>query len=673
VLPRLGVALLLASISTATLRLLRGAAGDPSTWMSSCYVRWLVPPALILFWCAVLLPREAHRLYRAARSHPAWAPVLALLVLLGAAAAVTSGTDLAFEWGGISTRLKRDLVLPNAWATNVVILFAAYAVIFAASSRVGVALLVVTPAYLLLNIATLAKIKYMHSALQPLDVLRLPELAPLFVRFFGIRALALAVVGLGLWIAGLAVVRRHVPTRMSAVQRVALGAGALALLLAFPLGFYLAPTHPRVQTLLGRLGAPDLQYRDEVRRNGLLLSFLSEARVAFVQRPPGYSRAGVIGALRAHARDDVAQRPATPRHVDLILYVVESLMDPDDLGVHFTSDPIPNIRSLRKAQIGGYAIVPERFGGSANTEFEALTGMSMSFLPVGSLPYRQYIRRPLPSLARTLRDLGFATTAVQADAKYYYNRERVYDLLGFQRVIWVNDLAHVERADRPGWPSDRAVVSSVIEASRGRHPFFAFAFPSSTHSPYSQRVYRDSPLDVVDPPVSDRVEELKEYINAIRVADEAIGSLIEYFRSQPDSTIIAVLGDHVAPLSADALSPFFARLAGLSDAERDRRMRRVPLLVWANFPLPREDAELSVNALPSYLLARMGIPVSGFAAVTDEVRLTVPVVGSYLQGPAGEVWRWDSLPASPRVLLESYRLLQYDLLLGKQYALSAGR
>ena len=62
------------------------------------------------------------------------------------------------------------------------------------------------------------------------------------------------------------------------------------------------------------------------------------------------------------------------------------------------------------------------------------------------------------------------------------------------------------------------------------------------------------------------------------------------------------------------------------------------------------------------------MPAEGFLGVTDEVRRRIPVVGSYLQGPAGQIWRWDSLPAVERELLDGYRLLQYDLLLGHQYA-----
>jgi hypothetical protein len=79
--------------------------------------------------------------------------------------------------------------------------------------------------------------------------------------------------------------------------------------------------------------------------------------------------------------------------------------------------------------------------------------------------------------------------------------------------------------------------------------------------------------------------------------------------------------------------------------------------VWANFRLPHEESELSLNALPGYLLEKMHVPPRGFLGFTDEVRRRVPVLGSYMRVPAEE-----------RALLEDYRLLQYDLLLGSQYS-----
>jgi Sulfatase len=331
------------------------------------------------------------------------------------------------------------------------------------------------------------------------------------------------------------------------------------------------------------------------------------------------------------------------------------------------------VRAAGGGRIASHGIVPEQFGGSANSEFEVLTGMTMAYLPVGSLPFRQYIRHPVPSLPRLLGDLGYTTTAVQADAKYYYNREQAYDLLGFDRVVWLSDSAGVERAARPGWPADRAVVNAVIAAARGRRPFFVFAFPSSTHSPYNSGVYRNSSLDVTEPVVGDTAGEVKEYVNALHVADEAIGTLIEYFRRDPDSTIIAIVGDHVAPLSTEALSRFFNGLSGLSQAEQAHRTRRVPLVVWANFRLPAAPDELSLNGLPALLLRNMNVPPTGLLEVSDEVRRRFPVLRSYVRSADGRIWSWESVPAGGRSLLDDYRLLQYDVLLGERYALGKVR
>ncbi len=169
-----------------------------------------------------------------------------------------------------------------------------------------------------------------------------------------------------------------------------------------------------------------------------------------------------------------------------MLYLVESMMDPDEFGVRYTSDPIPTIRSLRRTFPGGWAIVPEAFGGSANTEFEVLTGMSMCFLSQGSLAYRQYLRHPIPSLPRALKEAGYRGTAIQVDPKYFFARENAYHLLGFDDVRWLDESPGIQRATRNSWPSDAAVVDAILDVSRQAEPFFIFAFPASTHAPYNQ-------------------------------------------------------------------------------------------------------------------------------------------------------------------------------------------
>ena len=398
------------------------------------------------------------------------------------------------------------------------------------------------------------------------------------------------------------------------------------------------------------------------------MSFLSEIREAFVSKPSNYSRETVEAALRKHWTPS-GNVPAAGSRVDVIVYLIESLMDPDDLGLRYTSDPIPTIRALAKTNPSGYVIVPEEFGGSANTEFEVLTGMTTCFLPRWSLPYRQYLRRPIPALPMLFRQWGYRTTAVQPDPKYFFNRERAYRLLGFGNVVWLDEFPDVERAAGSTWPSDRAVADAVILASQGLQPAFIFAFPSSTHSPYNRGTYRNSDLGVIDQPASDTLSEIKEYINALRTADRAVGRLIEYFSQQSDSTIIAIVGDHLPPLSASSLQQFFGRLSEMSEADQFRMRRRVPFVIWSNFELAGGEKEFSASGLPSYLLAQMRVPATGFFAATDAIKRNIPVL------PGGSPECGLASPDEPSVsrtqqeLLADYRLLQYDLLMGKQYIL----
>ena len=415
------------------------------------------------------------------------------------------------------------------------------------------------------------------------------------------------------------------------------------------------------------LGAPSGPFRETARSHGIVLTFLSEIRSVFVTAPPGYSAAAVERVRRSYEPTGLTPR-ARSGGVSLVIYLVESLMDPNDLGLRYTSEPMPNFRSIAAEQIHGRAVVPFEYYGSAETEFELLTGMSMAFLPAGSIPFRQYVRRPLPALPRMLHDLGYATIAVQAGPRTFYDRERVEPLLGFDRTIWPYGAPGVARADRGRWPSDDVIVDSVIAASEGPRPFFIFAFPASMHSPYHSGTYARADLDVRDAPTPAAAAEVKEYINAVRVADRAIGHLVEHFRGARDSVVIAIMGDHLPPFSSDVLALFTRRLARLPTAARARATRATPMLVWANFSLPPGEITLSTNMLPGYLLERVGAPGRELFALTDSLRRALPVTSAVAEANDGRLWLIDSVPPPLRRALADYRVLQYDILLGHRFS-----
>jgi len=98
----------------------------------------------------------------------------------------------------------------------------------------------------------------------------------------------------------------------------------------------------------------------------------------------------------------------------------------------------------------------------------------------------------------------------------------------------------------------------------------------------------------------------------------------------------------------------------------------VPLLIWSNFSTSRDKLEMSLNALPPYLLTRMGIEPRGFLGFVNEVRSQLPVLSSFVQDATGSQWLLDAVPDRYQELIRAYELLQYDILLGEQYSLRTG-
>jgi hypothetical protein len=362
-----------------------------------------------------------------------------------------------------------------------------------------------------------------------------------------------------------------------------------------------------------------------------------------------------------------AAASASREHVNVVFYLIESFMDPRDLRLDFTSDPIPAFREAGRHGTAGYVIVPRECCGSTSTEFEVLTGMSCSFLPEGACPYVQYVKRDLPSLVRFFKKHGYATATAHAGPPCLYNRVPVYQHFEVGEALWLT-----ERIGQGGValdialrnPSDEALVDAVIEYSKKHRRYFMYASANSTHSPYNYDNYLTSDLDVRDAMSATARNELKTYLNAVRTADQAVGKLLKYFAGVSQKTIVVVLGDHWPPFANSAEIYAKSEYAAGLEAPLLPTKRRVPLLIWTNFSGKTQDITCSTNFLGAEVLSRIGLQPTGLFAITDALRADVKVISNHcLRAGEGD----SPCPQSQRMLAD-YWLLQYDLLLGKQFA-----
>ena len=155
--------------------------------------------------------------------------------------------------------------------------------------------------------------------------------------------------------------------------------------------------------------------KENYASNGFAIAFALNVPMAKVKAPPSYEDE-VIDAI-GPAATGVSMPAEKP---DIIMVMSESFWDPTLLpGIddHARSDSERPRRAVR------HVFSPEFGGMTANVEFEALTGFSNAFLPYGSIPYQQYVRGAVPSLATFFRGEGYATRAIHPFEGWFWNRD----------------------------------------------------------------------------------------------------------------------------------------------------------------------------------------------------------------------------------------------------------
>lgn len=80
--------------------------------------------------------------------------------------------------------------------------------------------------------------------------------------------------------------------------------------------------------------------------------------------------------------------------------------------------------------------VPSVGAGTANTEFEILTGMTLDYFGAGEYPYKTVLQdETCESMAYNLRELGYRTGVLHNNTGSFYSRNKVFANLGFDYFV----------------------------------------------------------------------------------------------------------------------------------------------------------------------------------------------------------------------------------------------
>ena len=400
------------------------------------------------------------------------------------------------------------------------------------------------------------------------------------------------------------------------------------------------------------------------KRDGTAIGFLMELQYITVDKPSNYS-ADMAEQILEPFSEMAAENPA-PVHdaPNIIVIMNEAFSDPAVLGNFETNEEyMPFVHSVLNGEVenttSGWLNVSVLGGNTANTEFEFLTGNTMAFLPQGSVPYQQYVKGEQESLASHLKTLGYQTIAMHPYNSTGWDRNKVYPLLGFDKMYFIKDYSSPEKIRK--YVSDLACYDKIIELYEEKPkdtPFFIFNVTMQNHSSYSEEFDNFTPdITVTD----SNSKTLNNYLSLMKISDEALEYLIDYFSTVEEDTVVIFFGDHQPTNSVVSNIWKLNGKNGNELSEEDEAKRyKVPLIIWSNFDTGiTTDFETSTNFLASRVLELSKLPLYDYSMYLKRLSENYPVVTSMrAENSDGESTEVKNVMGE----LNNYAILQYNRL-----------
>ncbi|MBN1891733.1 MAG: sulfatase-like hydrolase/transferase [Clostridiales bacterium] len=545
------------------------------------------------------------------------------------------------------------------------ILLVVYTIIYAATSYGTLAIFITSVLVFVLGYVNHSKIVMRGDPFMPWDIYAAGVAAkcssqydfrvtPQFVASFFMIAAILLMIRL-----------THQPRIKSSRTRIIGGLLAVGIGVAMTFGFVLnVDLHKRMDISYSLF--PPLESFNE---NGTILSFFLHANNI---RPKGTEDNSpeltediidkyVQIANQLNLDRDISSDSVKP---NVICVMSESYADLRMIRDFETSEPVmPYYDSILDETLHGDLQVSVFAGGTCNTEFEFLTGYSVSGLLAGSSVYTFYVKNDINAIPRLFRDEGYRTVAIHPFDPQWWDRTTAYPMLGFDEYISQEDF--VDRKYIRRFISDESAFLRLIEEyekTDSETPFFAFCVTMQNHADYSIR-WENQNYDIKLSSFDEYSFPYAEnYFSLLRESDDALKLLIEYFRKIEEPTIIVFFGDHLATLDHGFYDLLLDNDVNQITAEESIPLYSTPYFIWANYEMPTGYAgKTSPNFLGQTVLDYAGIPSPDQRACLRVLREKISAISALavFDNEGTPVMNRETLDDDVAKIIEDYERIQY--------------
>lgn len=367
---------------------------------------------------------------------------------------------------------------------------------------------------------------------------------------------------------------------------------------------------------------------------GFVYGFSSSVVDRGMSKPEDYSKETI-----ENIEASVQTEPTSVSQEDMpnvVVVLLESFIDPSEVNfLECSEDPIPNFHNLESNYSSGYMTVPVVGAGTANTEFEVLTGMSLQYFGTGEYPYKTILKQTdCESIASDLSKLGYGTHVVHNNGGNFYSRANAFSMMGFDTFTSKELMNITEYTPLGSWPTDDILIDETIKAMDATpdQQDLVYTITVQGHGDYpTEKVIENPEITVSGAEDEATNNQWEYYINEIHEVDKFIGNLTQALAERDEDTILVLWGDHLPTL-------------GLSEEDMATgNIFKTKYVTWNNFGMAKEDVDLTSYQLLAHLTGQLGIH-------------------------EGTIFRFHQSQSASETYLRDLENLQYDLLYGNRYA-----
>lgn len=367
---------------------------------------------------------------------------------------------------------------------------------------------------------------------------------------------------------------------------------------------------------------------------GFIYGFSSSVVDRGMSKPNSYSKE-TIDQIQEKTESTKEKTVDKKKQPNIICVLLESFCDPDEIKfLDYNRDPVPTFHKLEKKYSSGYLTVPVVGAGTANSEFEVLSGMSMQYFGTGEYPYKTILKKTdCESTASVLKKLGYGTHAVHNNGGNFYSRVNAFSMMGFD-TFTSKELMDIQTYTPNGsWATDDILVDETIKTLDATDtPDFTYTITVGSHGDYPKEAVISNPKFTLN---NMEDEETKNqwtyYINQLNEVDTFMKDLINKLGKRDEDTVVVFFGDHLPTM-------------GLEDSDMvSNDIYKTKYVTWNNMGLEKEDADLYAYQLMANITASVGIH-------------------------EGTILGYHQTQMDSADYLDNFENLQYDLLYGERYS-----